>query len=247
MRTVILLRIGMVALFSLSGMCSVWSRTWTDIEGRKMEAEFVSTMTAKGKTIVVFRKTDGMRYQFELSRLSEEDQAFIKSGGASRESTAAREARTPPAAESKIGRVVKGKLVKPKGNRFNRHTLDPTRQIDYYAFYFSAHWCPPCRKFTPKLVDFYESNSGGRSNFEIIFVSSDRDEDAMHSYMEVAKMPWPAIDFDRRSRDIDKYSGSGIPCLVVVDGDGKVISDSYVGGKYVGPTKVMKDLKKLIN
>ncbi len=23
-------------------------------------------------------------------------------------------------------------------------------------FYFSAHWCPPCKHFTPILKDFYE-------------------------------------------------------------------------------------------
>ena len=27
---------------------------------------------------------------------------------------------------------------------------------DLVLFYFSAHWCPPCRQFTPLLKDFYE-------------------------------------------------------------------------------------------
>ena len=27
---------------------------------------------------------------------------------------------------------------------------------DVILFYFSAHWCPPCRGFTPILKDFYE-------------------------------------------------------------------------------------------
>ena len=26
------------------------------------------------------------------------------------------------------------------------------------CFYFSAHWCPPCRGFTPILKTFYEVN-----------------------------------------------------------------------------------------
>ena len=27
---------------------------------------------------------------------------------------------------------------------------------DLVLYYFSAHWCPPCRQFTPLLKDFYE-------------------------------------------------------------------------------------------
>ena len=61
-------------------------------------------------------------------------------------------------------------------------------------------------------------------------------------------MPWPAIAFRQidRLKEVKKYAGAGIPCLVVVDRDGKVLSDSYVDGKYVGPQKVMQDLEQLI-
>ena len=27
---------------------------------------------------------------------------------------------------------------------------------EFICIYFSAHWCPPCRGFTPVLKDFYQ-------------------------------------------------------------------------------------------
>ena len=29
-------------------------------------------------------------------------------------------------------------------------------EVDIICYYFSAHWCPPCRQFTPVLADFYK-------------------------------------------------------------------------------------------
>jgi nucleoredoxin len=49
------------------------------------------------------------------------------------------------------------------------------------------HRCPPCRSFTPLLTDFYNAN---KDDLEIIFVSSDRDEDSFSQYF--GKMPWLA-------------------------------------------------------
>lgn len=137
-------------------------------------------------------------------------------------------------------------LVESKGSRTKRIAQDELAPKDYYAIYYSAHWCPPCRGFTPKLVDFYEKASRKHDNFEIIFVSSDRSEEAMADYMNEANMPWLALDYDqkKKSKALTKYAGGGIPCLVLVDQDGNVLSDSYVNGKYVGPMKVMNDLKE---
>ena len=49
------------------------------------------------------------------------------------------------------------------------------------GIYFSASWCPPCRMFTPKLLAYREAN---KADFEVVFVSSDRDVDAQFKYME---------------------------------------------------------------
>jgi len=92
--------------------------------------------------------------------------------------------------------------------------------------YFSAHWCPPCRNFTPKLAEFYKENAE-RLNFEIVFASSDRDEAQFNEYF--GEMPWLAVPFSDRKRKNElskEYKVNGIPSLVVVSPvDGSLITD----------------------
>jgi len=66
------------------------------------------------------------------------------------------------------------------------------------GLYFSAHWCPPCREFTPILAQFYErfkATTNGR-RFEIVFVSSDYDEEAFQQYIN--EMPWRSIPYHEK-------------------------------------------------
>ncbi len=111
--------------------------------------------------------------------------------------------------------------------------------------YFSAHWCPPCRKFTPELVEYYGKNGGGTA-FEVLFVSSDKDQEAMMGYMTEAAMPWVAMQWgsSKIAAMKKKYCGSGIPCLVLLDDQDQVVSDSFDGEKYLGPHHVLEDLTK---
>lgn len=113
-----------------------------------------------------------------------------------------------------------------------------------FALYFSAHWCGPCRKFTPDLVAYYNRIVPQHPEFEVVFVSCDKSASAMETYMRESNMPWPAVDFQKISSAsaIRKYAGSGIPCLVVIDSAGQVLSDTYEGSTYVGPKKVLGDL-----
>lgn len=66
------------------------------------------------------------------------------------------------------------------------------------GLYFSAHWCPPCRSFTPKLVEVYNELQKSGKNFEIVFCSSDRDEEGFKEYYET--MPWKCVPFEDRDR-----------------------------------------------
>jgi nucleoredoxin len=138
----------------------------------------------------------------------------------------------------------KGDLVSWKNGGLVHFDDEALAKKKIVALYFSADWCAPCRKFTPQLVEFYNRVAPQHPEFDIVFVSHDRSSLSMETYMRDAKMPWPAIDFGKlpSKETLKKYAGQSIPCLVLLDASGKVISDTYAGTKYVGPEKVLADM-----
>ncbi|MBA0733967.1 hypothetical protein Gogos_017928 [Gossypium gossypioides] len=98
------------------------------------------------------------------------------------------------------------------------------------GLYFSAQWCFPCAKFTPKLISIYHKikqsleGKGGGEDFEIVFVSNDRDQSSFDSYY--GTMPWLALPFgDPIIRTLAKYFDvQGIPCLIIIGPDGKTVT-----------------------
>jgi len=143
-----------------------------------------------------------------------------------------------------IRELLKGDLVSLRNGALGHFDDEALEKKKLIALYFSAHWCAPCRKFTPELVDYYNRVATQHPEFEIVFVSFDKSQFAMETYMREANMPWPAVDFPKigGKEAIRKYAGDGIPCLVLVDATGKVISSTYAGAQYLGPAKVLGDL-----
>lgn len=224
--------------------------TWTDLDNRTVEAEFVSV---KG-TYVTFRKADGSRYLFPFDKLSAADQQRVleRSGAAPAAGTVAAaspsvaDAAPAPAPAGKFTTEIAGKLVAFKNGGLSPVAPDAVQGTRFYAIYYSAQWCPPCRGFTPKLVEAYKALKASHPEFELIFVSSDENTDAMKTYMRDYKMPWPALrhEFAKALPAVTRYAGRGIPNLVFITADGEVLSRSYVGGQYVGPKKVLADITK---
>ena len=95
----------------------------------------------------------------------------------------------------------------------------------FVLIYFSAHWCPPCRGFTPELVTFYNNLKSKRSDFELVFVSSDQNDSQFNEYY--GEMPWAALPFadrDRKNILSAKFGVRGIPTLVVLGTTGELIT-----------------------
>ena len=111
------------------------------------------------------------------------------------------------------------------------------------GIYFSAHWCPPCRSFTPKLVKFRDAN---KKDFEVVFVSSDRSPKAQMDYMKGSKMKWYTMPHrsDAANALSKKYEVRGIPSLVIVSPDGKTITKNGRNDVSSNPKGAIKNWKK---
>lgn len=91
------------------------------------------------------------------------------------------------------------------------------------GIYFSAHWCGPCRAFTPSLVKFRDANA---EKFEVVFVSSDKSPEKQKEYMEEAKMKWYTMTHRSEAANAlaKKYQVRGIPALVLLKSNGDVLT-----------------------
>ncbi|CAA0831075.1 Probable nucleoredoxin 1 [Striga hermonthica] len=100
------------------------------------------------------------------------------------------------------------------------------------GLYFSAQWCSPAMKFTPKLASIYRKINqetglmNGTKSFEIVLVSSDHSQTCFDSYF--GTMPWLALPYgDPNIKKLAKYFDvRGIPSLVILGTDGKTVTKS---------------------
>jgi thiol-disulfide isomerase/thioredoxin len=149
-----------------------------------------------------------------------------------------------------VGRLVKNLQILD-GEKLVAFDPAERPEPELYLVYFSAHWCGPCRRFTPHLRETYEhlkTNPALAGRFELIFVSSDENSRAQLEYAREADMPWPMLKYNAvgSTRVLDRHKGDGIPCLVVVNRQGIPLFHSYRGGEYLGPSDPLEKFATLL-
>ncbi|XP_047741160.1 nucleoredoxin [Hyalella azteca] len=95
----------------------------------------------------------------------------------------------------------------------------------FKALYFSAQWCPPCRAFTPQLVEAYTSIKENGHRFEVFFVSADRSAESYQQ--QQTAMPWPSVAWACRQQRQELAAAlqvGGIPSLVLLGPDDTVLT-----------------------
>ena len=119
--------------------------------------------------------------------------------------------------------------------------------------YFAAHWSPSCIAFTPILEKLYNHWNLKEKNVEIIFVSSDLDEESFKEFL--GHMNWLSFRYkDPKGEELkikceiqDKDLPHNLPKLVVVD---KNLNLIYQDGKKIVNlfgSKAIDEFKKLYN
>jgi len=132
-------------------------------------------------------------------------------------------------------------------NKSGETTLSEINKAPVVAYYFSAHWCPPCRKFTPLLVENYNKWNANGKQIEIVFCSFDKKEDQYNDYYK--EMPWATFPFsDSHVQDLgQKFEVEGIPNLCIVSKDGKeeLLSSNGYEDLMLKKEKAIDEWKKL--
>lgn len=97
----------------------------------------------------------------------------------------------------------------------------------YLIIDFWASWCGPCRQEIPHLKEVYKKYKD--QGLEILSVSVDAKPADWKKAMAEERMSWPQINAVESKPVMAAYLFSGIPYLVVVDKEGKIVEKNVRG------------------
>jgi len=95
---------------------------------------------------------------------------------------------------------------------------------------FWATWCGPCRAEMPKVQALHAKYAD--QGFDVVGISLDKDLDALAEFIEKNDIPWTTLSGEGTSAMAKKYGVRGIPTMMLIDRDGKVLGVSHNSGSF---------------
>ncbi|EKU21455.1 tsa family domain-containing protein [Nannochloropsis gaditana CCMP526] len=145
------------------------------------------------------------------------------------------EAMSPPSLPPVLRRMFGSRLAVEVGKEGKKEIGVESLAGSVVGVYASAHWCAPCRQFTPQLANFYRGLQGAGKAFEIVFVSLDQEKEAFELYFE--SMPWLAIPWEggegEREALMRMYQITSVPRLLIFGRDGELLENNAVGSQFL--------------
>ena len=104
---------------------------------------------------------------------------------------------------------------------------------------FWATWCGYCVEEIPSIRKCYDEYHD--RGFDVVAISLDRSQAPLDKFLEKKPLPWPVLYKEGElNPTADYYGVTGLPTLILVDKDGKVVSLNARG------PKLNEELEKLL-
>ncbi len=120
---------------------------------------------------------------------------------------------------------LKGKTYALKDGKLEKQDARPNAKN--YIFYFSASWCGPCCATIDHSVELYNKHIKDNPKLELIMCNRDRTTDNAEAWAVTHKMPWTILHRGDETPQVEQLRGTGIPWMVLVDAEGKVIGSVH--------------------
>ena len=85
---------------------------------------------------------------------------------------------------------------------------------------FGTTWCPYCREEIPRIKEIHAKGRG--KNLEVLNIYVDETERKVGEFAARYALPYPVL-LDRDGKVAERYQVRGVPMLVLVDGQGKIL------------------------
>jgi hypothetical protein len=131
--------------------------------------------------------------------------------------------------ESRLANAIGDTLLDGFGSVSAEEALAGKRFI---GVYYASASCPFCVAFTEILRLTYQALFDADKNFEVVFVSSDKDEITFNTVFQEKMGNWLAVPFKSNAQDrmFEIYKPKTIPCLVIYDANGNMLTDEGRAG-----------------